>query len=113
MLTDKEIRYRQTKRPTWSFLLVHQRSGLVGWVVRDLVNRSFRLPIEKDGSRKRTVIKAVDSKAYEDYMNHVQSHKDFVKFCLKVGDEEFDKLVEYNWLVTMVFVIQTTNGSRI
>ena len=28
-------------------------------------------------------------------MNHaVQSHQDFVKFRLKVGDEEFDKLVQ-------------------
>ena len=35
-------------------------------------------------------------------MNHVQSHEDFVKFRLKVGDDEFDKLVEYNKVLNFV-----------
>ena len=35
-------------------------------------------------------------------MNHVQSHPDCVKFRIKVGEEEFDKLVEYNKVLNFV-----------
>ena len=36
-------------------------------------------------------------------MNHVQSHPDCVrKFRIKVGKEEFDKLVEYNKVLNFV-----------
>ena len=35
-------------------------------------------------------------------MNHVRSHKDFIKFRLKVDDEEFDKLIEYNKVLNFV-----------
>ena len=66
------------------------------------MNQSFLLPVEKDGTRRRAVIMDVDSKAYEDYMNHVQSHPDCVKFRIKVGKEEFDKLVEYNKVLNFV-----------
>ena len=73
--------------------------------IEDLVNRSFLLPIEKDGTRRRAVVKNVDSKAYEDYMNHVQTHPDFVKFRIKVGDEEYDKLVEYNKVLNVTVIL--------
>ena len=66
------------------------------------MNRSFLLPIEKDGTRRRAVIKEIDSKAYEDYMNHIQLYPDCVKFQIKVGGEEFDKLVEENKVLNFV-----------
>ena len=87
------------------FMSDTREGKLIPMPIEDLVNRSFLLPIEKDGTRRRAVVKNVDSKAYEDYMNHVQTHPDFVKFRIKVGDEEYDKLVEYNKVLNVTVIL--------
>ena len=53
----------------------------------------------KDGTRRWAKVMAIDTKAYENHMNQVQSYKDFIKFRLKVDGDEFDELVEYNKII--------------
>lgn len=35
-------------------------------------------------------------------MNHIQSHPDFVKFWLRVDNEEYNKLIQYNKVLNFV-----------
>ena len=98
----EDAKHPNLKQHPIRFLSDDREGKLIPLPIEELVNRSFLLPIEKDGTRRRAVIKEVDSKAYKDYMNHIQSHPDCVKFCIKVGGEEFDKLVEYNKVLNFV-----------
>ena len=104
---DRDQLLEDGKHPNLSqhpirFLSDSREGKLISMPIEDLVNRSFLLPTEKDGTRCRAKVLAIDTKAYENHMNHVQSHKDFIKFRLKVDDDEFDELVEYNKILNFV-----------
>ena len=65
----EDAKHPNLKQHPIRFLSDDREGRLIPLPIEELVNRSFLLPIEKDGSRRRAVIKEVDSKAYEDYMN--------------------------------------------
>ena len=68
----EDAKHLNLKQHPIPFLSDGRGGKLIPLPIEELVNRSFLLPIEKDGTRRRAVIKEVDSKAYEDYMNHIQ-----------------------------------------
>ena len=69
----EDAKHPNLKQHPIRFLSDDREGKLIPLPIEELVNRSFLLPIKKDSTRRRAAIKDVDSKAYQDYMNHISS----------------------------------------
>ena len=65
--------------------------------------RSYLLPHEEDGERHRATI----LKVYDEHMKGLINHGDRIKVKVRIGDDEFDKLIAYN---EMLEVIEDEHG---
>ena len=66
--------------------------------IENMLNRTFLLPPEEDGTRRRARITEI----VEDFSGQLDSNPSRVKFKAKVGENKFDELVEYNDLMELI-----------
>ena len=63
-----------------------------------MINRSFLLPPNEDGSRQRALITGV----VEDFQGQLNSDPDRVRYKARIGESKFEELIEYNDLMEMI-----------
>ena len=64
----------------------------------ELLGRTTLLPIEEDGTRSRAKILEI----VEEYEGQLEREPDRVKFRAKIGDTNFEKLIEYNMMCDLI-----------
>ena len=66
--------------------------------IEKMLNRTFLLRTETDGSRRRAQITAV----VEEFEGQLNSNPQRVKFKAKIGGNNFEELIEYNDLMELI-----------
>jgi len=66
--------------------------------IDNMINRSFLLPPNEDGSRQRALITGV----VEDFQGQLDSNPDRVRYKARIGESKFEELIEYNDLMEMI-----------
>ena len=66
--------------------------------IDNMINRSFLLPPNEDGSRQGALITGV----VEDFQGQLDSNPDRVRYKARIGESKFEELIEYNDLMEMI-----------
>jgi len=66
--------------------------------IDNMINHSFLLPPNEDGSRQRALITGV----VEEFQGQLDSNPDRVHYKARIGENKFEELIEYNDLMEMI-----------